>query len=95
MSGLKDYYQYGNKPDGHMTSDEKVPKMASAVGILGHLASKHGQDIRKALMTLFEVSVKNLNASFYIKIHFFSVAKTNSSACSVYVSNVMNEIVKT
>jgi hypothetical protein len=39
MSGLKDYYQYGNKPDGHTYSDEKVPKMESAVGILGHLAS--------------------------------------------------------
>ena len=87
MSGLKDYYQYGNKPDGHMTSDEKVPKMASAVGILGHLASKHGQDIRKALMTLFEVCVKNLNASFHVKIHFVCVAKSNSCTSSIYVMN--------
>lgn len=55
MSGLKDYYQHGTKPsDGHMF-EEQVPKMASAVGILGHLASKHGQDIRNALMKLFEV----------------------------------------
>lgn len=56
MSGLKDYYQHGGKPgEGHMSSDDKMPKMASAVGILGHLASKHGQDIRNALMKLFEV----------------------------------------
>ena len=70
MSGLKDYYQYGNKPDGHTYSDEKVPKMESAVGILGHLASKHGQDIRKALMKLFEVCVKNLNAPFQVNSFF-------------------------
>ncbi|XP_071154916.1 integrator complex subunit 5-like [Mytilus edulis] len=58
MSGLKDYYQHGGKPgEGHMSSDDKMPKMASAVGILGHLASKHGQDIRNALMKLFEASL--------------------------------------
>ncbi len=31
--------------------------MASVVGILGHLASKHGPDIRKALKALFESSL--------------------------------------
>jgi len=39
---------------------KKIPKMASVVGILGHLASKHQQDIRKALMALFEVRFRSL-----------------------------------
>ena len=37
--------------------DEKIPKMGSVVGILGHLASKHSQDIRAALMKLFQVFI--------------------------------------
>ncbi|RUS91715.1 hypothetical protein EGW08_000541 [Elysia chlorotica] len=57
--GLKDYCNDGgpDKDSGPSTSRLKVPKMASVVGILGHLASKHGHDIRKALMALFEASL--------------------------------------
>lgn len=57
--GLKDFCNDSghDKDSGHSTSRLKVPKMASVVGILGHLASKHGQDIRKALMALFEASL--------------------------------------
>lgn len=59
MCGLKDFCQHGNKrPDMEVRGDEKVPKMNSVVDILGHLASKHRQDIRGALMKLFEVSKK-------------------------------------
>jgi len=54
MCGLKDFTQHGKHSDGD--SDSKVPKMGSVVGILGHLASKHGHSIRDALMKLFEVS---------------------------------------
>ncbi|CAL1542731.1 unnamed protein product [Lymnaea stagnalis] len=57
--GLKDFCNSGvdgtEKDIG--TSRNKVPKMASVVGILGHLAAKHSQDIRKALMALFEASI--------------------------------------
>lgn len=57
MCGLKDFCHHGNKrPDMESRGDEKVPKMDSVVDILGHLASKHRQDIRGALMKLFEVS---------------------------------------
>ncbi|KAH9505342.1 Integrator complex subunit 5 [Bulinus truncatus] len=56
--GLKDYCT--NTADGSdkdSGSRMKVPKMASVVGILGHLAAKHSHDIRKALMSLFEASL--------------------------------------
>ena len=54
--GLKDFCSAETDPAGRDVSARmKIPKMASVVGILGHLASKHGQDIRHALMNLFEV----------------------------------------
>lgn len=60
MCGLKDFCHHGNKrPDMETRGDEKVPKMDSVVDILGHLASKHRQDIRGALMKLFEESMKS------------------------------------
>ncbi|XP_060557502.1 integrator complex subunit 5-like [Ruditapes philippinarum] len=55
MCGLKDYCHHGNHGDGNV--DTKIPKMGSVVGILGHLASKHGHDIRDALLTLFQESL--------------------------------------
>ncbi|XP_069120310.1 integrator complex subunit 5-like [Argopecten irradians] len=58
MCGLKDFCQNGGKTaDLEMMSEERIPKMASVVGILGHLASKHSQEIRLALMKLFEDSI--------------------------------------
>ncbi|XP_048244995.1 integrator complex subunit 5-like [Haliotis rufescens] len=56
--GLKDFCNLGtDMSEREMSSRQKLPKMASVVGILGHLASKHGQDIRRALMKLFEESL--------------------------------------
>ena len=56
--GLKDFCSAGrDTTDRDQGARKKIPKMASVVGILGHLASKHQQDIRKALMALFEVRV--------------------------------------
>lgn len=72
MCGLKDFCQHSKKsPDNEMMAEEKIPKMASVVGILGHLASKHSQDIRMALMKLFEVSERERErerASIYMQI---------------------------
>ncbi|KAK3087666.1 hypothetical protein FSP39_008920 [Pinctada imbricata] len=59
MCGLKDYCHHGNRESSDPSMEEKIPKMASVVGILGHLASKHGQAIRNALMKLFEESMKS------------------------------------
>lgn len=54
--GLKDFCSVDKElPERDTGSRKKIPKMASVVGILGHLASKHRQDIRGALMALFEV----------------------------------------
>ena len=58
MCGLKDFYLHGSsQSESAMSEGEKVPKLASVVGILGHLAAQHGPDIRKAILTLFQVSV--------------------------------------
>ena len=46
---LQDYHgSFGSGGD-------KVPKMASVVGILGHLAGQHGRIIRAALVDMFQV----------------------------------------
>ena len=66
MCGLKDYCHHGNHGDSNV--DTKIPKMGSVVGILGHLASKHGHDIRDALLTLFQVySNSVLSPQFYYR----------------------------
>nr|KAG5694555.1 hypothetical protein BaRGS_032500 [Batillaria attramentaria] len=58
--GLKDFCNVGkDMSDRDPGARKKIPKMASVVGILGHLASKHQQDIRKALMALFEEGLQS------------------------------------
>ncbi|KAK6167219.1 hypothetical protein SNE40_021307 [Patella caerulea] len=60
--GLKDFCNLDNQhPERPISPKHRTPKMASVVGILGHLASNHGQDIRQALMTLFEESLMSEN----------------------------------
>ncbi|KAK2189102.1 hypothetical protein NP493_115g08009 [Ridgeia piscesae] len=59
MYGLEDYYIHGSSQSVVTTSsEEKIPKMASVVGILGHLAGHHSRDIRQALLTLFQESLQ-------------------------------------
>ncbi|XP_033108290.1 integrator complex subunit 5-like [Anneissia japonica] len=57
--GLKDFCN--TQSEGAAGPEQKVPKMASVVGILGHLASQHSQDIRKALLELFQESLTSEN----------------------------------
>ena len=61
MCGLKEYSSSQSE-----AKDEKQ-KLASVVGILGHLASQHSHDIRNALMTLFKV-----NSLSFLKQHLFN-----------------------
>ena len=69
MCGLKEFSRHGAAgPDGSVATDHKVPKMASVVGILGHLASRHGNDIRKALLVLFKVRHNALIPIFSIRM---------------------------
>lgn len=56
--GLKDFCSSQTSSEGQLVAPEtKVPKVASVVGILGHLTSQHSQDIRKALLDLFQESL--------------------------------------
>ncbi|CAI9716921.1 Hypothetical predicted protein [Octopus vulgaris] len=58
MCGLKDFCTHRSKRPSsvQMVPDKKIPKLASVVCILGHLASKHCHSIRKSLMSLFQDS---------------------------------------
>lgn len=49
--GLKDFCQNKNYEEL-----SESPKLKSVVGILGHLAGSHTQDIRKAILDMFQVS---------------------------------------
>ncbi|XP_052267414.1 integrator complex subunit 5-like [Dreissena polymorpha] len=53
LCGIKDYSQHGMSAPVE-SRDTKIPKMGSVVGILGHLANKHGHYIRDALIKLFQ-----------------------------------------
>ncbi|KAL5012685.1 hypothetical protein ScPMuIL_011236 [Solemya velum] len=70
MCGLKDFRQHSNRGADIEMTENKTPKMASVVGILGHLANKHGQDIRNALMKLFEDSLQTENEAPMTTIPF-------------------------
>lgn len=52
--GLKDFCAMGYE------HNIKNPKLNSVVGILGHLAGSHFQDIRTALLDLFKVSLNSI-----------------------------------
>ncbi|XP_072378563.1 integrator complex subunit 5 [Diabrotica undecimpunctata] len=50
--GLKDFCQNKSYEQG-----SNSPKLKSVVGILGHLAGSHAEDIRKALLDIFTASI--------------------------------------
>lgn len=57
VCGLKDFCCHDlEAPSMLLASEKKVPKLASVVGILGHLAGQHSEDIRRALVALFRNS---------------------------------------
>ncbi|OXB51170.1 hypothetical protein ASZ78_009370, partial [Callipepla squamata] len=49
--GLKDFCAHGDAATAG--GDKRVPKLASVVGILGHLASRHGASIKRELLRMF------------------------------------------
>ncbi|NXD89009.1 INT5 protein, partial [Halcyon senegalensis] len=53
--GLKDFCAHGASPgEGN---DKRAPKIASVVGILGHLASRHSGSIKQELLRMFHQSL--------------------------------------
>lgn len=55
--GLKDFYMHQDvMEEATMGTNKKAPKIASVVGILGHLAAHHDGDIRVAVLTMFNES---------------------------------------
>ncbi|NXU46836.1 INT5 protein, partial [Drymodes brunneopygia] len=54
--GLKDFCAHGGDTGG-TTGDKRVPKIASVVGILGHLASRHAGSIKQELLRMFRESL--------------------------------------
>ncbi|XP_009999670.1 PREDICTED: integrator complex subunit 5, partial [Chaetura pelagica] len=63
--GLQDFCSHGEMGGtlpvggGALGGDKRVPKLASVVGILGHLAARHGGSIRQELLRMFHQSLNN------------------------------------
>ncbi|XP_056624891.1 integrator complex subunit 5 [Triplophysa dalaica] len=61
--GLKDFYAHGYSSAEKMSQQQaidkssRVPKIGSVVGILGHLASRHSDSIKKELLRMFQDSL--------------------------------------
>lgn len=59
--GLKDFCSHGAKDQGLLVNGldkgNRVPKIGSVVGILGHLAAHHSDSIRKELLRMFQESL--------------------------------------
>ena len=65
--GLKDFCQNKSYEQGC-----ESPKLKSVVGILGHLASTHEDNIRAALLDIFKVrSVYQFNGIFEVRCYKF------------------------
>lgn len=56
--GMKDFMQQDITDEAQLSAN-KNPKIASVVGILGHLATHHDNDTRKAIRNLFNDSFKD------------------------------------
>lgn len=61
--GLKDFYAHGYSSAEKISQQQaidkssRVPKIGSVVGILGHLASRHSDSIKKELLRMFQDSL--------------------------------------
>ncbi|XP_051505124.1 integrator complex subunit 5 [Myxocyprinus asiaticus] len=61
--GLKDFYAHGYSSTERINQQQaidkgsRVPKIGSVVGILGHLASRHLESIKKELLRMFQDSL--------------------------------------
>uniref|UniRef100_A0A8U8BUC0 Uncharacterized protein n=1 Tax=Geospiza parvula TaxID=87175 RepID=A0A8U8BUC0_GEOPR len=56
--GLKDFCAHGGGAEAAgAAGDKRVPKIASVVGILGHLASRHAGSIKQELLRMFHESL--------------------------------------
>ncbi len=57
MNGLREYgsQNSGQSSGANPSNSDEKQKVASIVGILGHLGQQHSNDIRKALISLFKV----------------------------------------
>lgn len=61
--GLKDFCMHGTASadlllfPSSTSADKRVPKIASVVGILGHLASRHSESIKQELLRMFHGSL--------------------------------------
>ncbi|XP_063281313.1 LOW QUALITY PROTEIN: integrator complex subunit 5 [Prinia subflava] len=57
--GLKDFCAHGGGAEAApgTAGDKRVPKIASVVGILGHLASRHAGSIKQELLRMFHESL--------------------------------------
>lgn len=55
--GLKDFCSHGTADKCQGDKSSRVPKIGSVVGILGHLAARHSDSIRRELLRMFQESL--------------------------------------
>ncbi|XP_071487321.1 integrator complex subunit 5-like [Diadema antillarum] len=77
--GLKDFCASQSLEGQLVATETKVPKVASVVGILGHLTAQHSQDIRRALLDLFQESLDSKKDHDVFTVPFLLQLATMSS----------------
>lgn len=98
--GLKAFCLPQDATDDSSGSGKHVSKIASVVGILGHLAAHHSDDIRKALLSLFHESfienpTKEQLATVPFLLHLASMSEMLSHVItSEFVSVVTPELLQ-
>ncbi|ELT95971.1 hypothetical protein CAPTEDRAFT_186694 [Capitella teleta] len=68
--GLRDFHHHGQSARSESPCLPGEAKVASVVGILGHLAGQHSAEIRKAVLTLFEESLTSRDEEKQLAIPF-------------------------
>ncbi|XP_071036547.1 integrator complex subunit 5 [Parasteatoda tepidariorum] len=92
--GMKDFMHH-DIPDEATQKSKNNPKIASVVGILGHLATHHDSDMRAAVRTLFDESfsdnaVRDQLAAGPFLLHLAAMSDTLSHVISSEFVKVVN-----
>ncbi|NWV72404.1 INT5 protein, partial [Malurus elegans] len=83
--GLKDFCAHGGSAEGP-AGDKRVPKIASVVGILGHLASRHAGSIKQELLRMFHESLGSQREQHKATVPFLLQLALMSPALTAAVS---------
>ncbi|NXT72773.1 INT5 protein, partial [Chaetops frenatus] len=99
--GLKDFSAHGGGAEAAAPAmaavpggDKRVPKIASVVGILGHLASRHAASIKQELLRMFHESLGSAREQHKATVPFLLQLALMSPALLAAVSPELVESLK-